>query len=301
MEGSLNRLVNTSKHILRLLFDKNLHVNEIIRQTSPDRSYIISTVKTLEREGLIAQNKRTKKGKEIVKQLTELGREIAEIIKSIQLCYESCDGLKREARKHPLDFTLIKKSPDSYLVHLQNMEPEGKNRIGIAILDHAVADCVRDFVIFKYLSLSRKYNIKKTTNHILEQIISDATRRQMDAIMKGIAWTADPSELIADFGEHATKIANLPEKMWRYGLLSNKFSGKEKAKEALLSVLPMLKSERESILQGIGRVDALTELEKQIRQLNLKLSLEEGKPYPKEDPSERELDALYEKIRKVLS
>jgi hypothetical protein len=78
------------------------------------------------------------------------------------------------------------------------MEPDGKNRIGIAILNHATADYVRDFVIFKYLSLSRTYDVrrKKITSQILQQILSDATRRQMDAIMKGLAWTADPSEFI---------------------------------------------------------------------------------------------------------
>jgi hypothetical protein len=153
------------------------------------------------------------------------------------------------------------------------MEPDGKNRIGIATLTHAAANYVRDFVI--EISLSRKYDVrkKKTTRQILEQIISDTTRRQMDAIMEGIAWTADPSELIAEFNEHATKITKLPEKMWRYGLLNNKFTGKEKAKGALLSVLPMLKSQRKSILQSIDHVDAITEMQKQIRELKLQLDL----------------------------
>jgi DNA-binding HxlR family transcriptional regulator len=299
MEGSLNRLVDTSMHILRLLYEGGANVNQIIKQTSSDRTYIINVIRTLRQEGLISETLHGPQKK--IQNLTELGREVAEIIKSTQSCYESCDGLKREAKT--LDFVLVEKSPEKYSAHLQNMEPDGMNRIGIAILDHAAADYVRDFVIFKYLSLSRKYNVrkKKTTSHILEQIISDATWRQMDAIMKGIAWTADPSELIEEFGEHATKIAHLPEKMWRYGLLSNKFSGKEKAKEALLSVLPMLKSERESILESIGQADRLTKLGKEVRELAFKLGLEGDKPYPKKDPSERELEAIYQKIQKALS
>jgi hypothetical protein len=170
-------------------------------------------------------------------------------------------------------------------------------------LNHAAADYVRDFVIFKYLLLSRKYDVrkKKITSQILEQIISDATRRQMDAIMKGIVWTADPSQFIADFGEHATKIANLPEKMQRYGLLSNNFSRREKAKEVLLSVLPMLKSERKSILESIDMNDKLIDLNKELRQVKFKLKLGKYESYPKEDLSEREFKALYEEIRKALS
>jgi DNA-binding PadR family transcriptional regulator len=281
-----------------LLYEDGTNVNQIIKQTSSDRTYVINVIKTLQEEGLISETLHGQQRK--IQNLTELGREVAEIINSVQSCYQLCGRLKHD---YPLDFRLLKIPSEKYLVRLQNMEPDGKNRIGIAILNHMAADYVRDFVIFKYLSLSRKYDVrkKKTTSQILEQIISDATRRQMDAIMKGLAWTADPSEFIADFGEHATKIAKLPEKMWRYGLLSNKFSGKEKAKEAFLSVLPMLKSERESILQSIGRIDALATMEKRIRQLNLKLSLAKGEPYPKEDPSEREFDALYEEIRKALS
>jgi DNA-binding MarR family transcriptional regulator len=306
MEGSLDRLVNTSKHILRLLYDGSTNANQIIKQTSSDRSYVFNVIKTLQEEGLISEstNPEIHKQKK-TKNLTELGREIAEIIKSVQSCYELCDGLKHDCKKdgHPLDFKLIPVSPDKYLISVQNMETGGKNLIGIAILNHAAADYVRDFVIFKYLLLSRKYDVrkKKITSQILEQIISDATKRQMDAIMKGIVWTADPSQFIADFGEHATKITNLPEKMRRYGLLSNKFSRKEKAKEVLLSVLPMLRSERESILESIGEVNAITEMQKQIHELKFEIDLEEGKPYRKEDPTERERDALYQEIRKALS
>jgi hypothetical protein len=140
---------------------------------SSELAYVINVIKTLQEEELIYE---TPHGPQIkIQNLTELGREVAEIIKSVQSCYELCDGLKHD---HPLDFRLIKISPEKYLVRLQNMEPDGKNRIGIAILNHAAADYVRDFVIFKYLSLSRKYDVrkKKTTSQILEQIISDATR-----------------------------------------------------------------------------------------------------------------------------
>jgi DNA-binding PadR family transcriptional regulator len=299
-KGSINRLIGTSKHILGLLSKGDTNVNQIIKQTSSDRTYVINVIKSLQQEGLVSERVEGALKKKI-QSLTELGLEIAKILKSVQSCYELCDKLNQE--KKILDFKLIPVAPEKYLIHLQNMEPDGKNTIGISILNYVVADYVRDFVIFKYVNLLTKKNVrkKKITSQIFEQIISDATKRQMDAIRKGIMWTADPSRFIVDFGEHATNIANLPEKMWRYGLLSNKFSGKEKAKQALLSVLPMLKSERESILASIGHVETLTEMQKQIRELKLKLDLEEDKPYPKEDPTERERNALYQEIRKTLS
>jgi hypothetical protein len=192
------------------------------------------------------------------------------------------------------------------------LEPEGKNvdiqkrAIGMAILDYTAADYVRDFVILDTFH-SRKYNVKKITNDILEQITSEATKRQMDAIMNGIGWIdiADPSGLIAEFGEHATRIARLPEKMRNYGLLNNNFSGKEKAKEALLSVIPMLKSERESILQSIDdnnkQLGSLEALEEKMNELNRRLGLEKDRSRPKKDPSELEVNALYQEIRKALS
>ena len=63
----------------------------------------------------------------------------------------------------------------------------------------------------------------------------------------------------------------------------------------------MLRSERESILESIGEVNAITEMQKQIHELKFEIDLEEGKPYRKEDPTERERDALYQEIRKALS
>ncbi|MFL6455614.1 MAG: hypothetical protein ACJ71G_01440, partial [Nitrososphaeraceae archaeon] len=86
---------------------------------------------------------------------------------------------------------------------------------------------------------------------------------------------------------------------------------REKAKEVLLSVLPMLKSERKSILENLvihnkrildkRTVDTLDVLQEQVDYLNAKMGLKEEKPHPKEDPSEQEVKALYEEIRKALS
>jgi DNA-binding HxlR family transcriptional regulator len=83
-----NRLLETSKKILCLLFDKSMHVNEIIRQTSPDRTYIITTIRLLERGQLITRNKRVRRGKKVMMQLTEVGRELVDILRSLKI--EGC-------------------------------------------------------------------------------------------------------------------------------------------------------------------------------------------------------------------
>ena len=44
-----DRLVMTSIKILSSLYNKNMFVNEIIEQTSSDRSFVIKTLRTLEK------------------------------------------------------------------------------------------------------------------------------------------------------------------------------------------------------------------------------------------------------------
>jgi hypothetical protein len=69
-------------------------------------------------------------------------------------------------------------------------------------------------------------------------------------------------------------------------------------------------SERKSILENLDInkrildkdiVDKIDVLQEKFNQLSVKLGLDEGKPYPKEDPLEREVEGLYETIRKALS
>jgi hypothetical protein len=80
-----NRLVFDSIHILHLLLDKNLHYNEIIRQTSSDRSHVDNVIDTLEARQLIMEykiSKQERKRQKIHSQakimtITKLGREIA--------------------------------------------------------------------------------------------------------------------------------------------------------------------------------------------------------------------------------
>ncbi len=107
-----NRLVSTCINVLRLLLDKNLHYNEIIRQTSPDRSpdrtHLNYAIEELERGELIMEyriSKHERKRQKIhsqwkIMKITDLGREIADIANSIELYKESHAKLLQRIRKY---------------------------------------------------------------------------------------------------------------------------------------------------------------------------------------------------------
>jgi polyhydroxyalkanoate synthesis regulator phasin len=111
----------------------------------------------------------------------------------------------------------------------------------------------------------------------------------------------DPSKSIDEFIEYAKRIAELPKKMVRYGLLDNKSISKEEAKGVLLSVLPMLKSQKQSIEENRRHQKQLSEdLDKKIYEVKAKLSMPD-ELYPEDSPNQQEAKALYEEILKALS
>ena len=170
---------------------------------------------------------------------------------------------------------------------------------GIAILEYETADYIKDLVIFRCSSLlPRRFEIKPFTRLILKYIIMSTTELQIYTMLDNIEQIHDPSKSIDEFIEHAKRIAELPKKMVRYGLLDNKSISKE-AKGVLLSVLPMLKSQKQSIQENKRHQKQLLEdLDKKIHEVKAKLSM----PDPGEDnPNQQEAKALYEEILKVLS
>jgi DNA-binding HxlR family transcriptional regulator len=100
---NINRLVETSIKILRLLLDKSLHYNEIIRQTSPDRTHVDNAIYVLERGQLIMEykiSKRERKQQKIhsqtkIMQITDLGRELIDILVSLEQYKKAYYELKK--------------------------------------------------------------------------------------------------------------------------------------------------------------------------------------------------------------
>ena len=90
-----DRLVTTSIIILSLIYKKNMFVNEIIEQTSSDRSFVIKTLRTLEKGRFITSiNSKSHKQKK-VKQLSQLGQELANLVNSIQNFNKEYDRLRQ--------------------------------------------------------------------------------------------------------------------------------------------------------------------------------------------------------------
>ena len=75
-----DRLVITSIKILSSMYKKNMFVNEIIEQTSSDRSFVIKTLRTLEKGRFIESIKSKSHKQKKVKQLSQLGQELANLI-----------------------------------------------------------------------------------------------------------------------------------------------------------------------------------------------------------------------------
>ena len=83
----------TSIKILSSLYKKNMFVNEIIDQTSSDRSFVIKTLRTLEKGRFITSIKSKSHKQKKVKQLSQLGQELANLVISIQNFNEEYDRL----------------------------------------------------------------------------------------------------------------------------------------------------------------------------------------------------------------
>jgi hypothetical protein len=80
-----DRLVNSSVQILRLLPPSGLHTNEIIRQTSPDRTHIIEAIRFLETGQLIEvkNEKNWKFGQKKMITPTSLGFELRTLMEDL--------------------------------------------------------------------------------------------------------------------------------------------------------------------------------------------------------------------------
>lgn len=78
------RLVNTSIGILRMLPPSGLHINQIIRQTSPDRSHVIEAKEYLKKGRLVQESKKNwKVGQKKSLVLTGLGFEIKTLMEDL--------------------------------------------------------------------------------------------------------------------------------------------------------------------------------------------------------------------------
>jgi hypothetical protein len=99
-----DRLVNTSIQILSLLPRSGLHINEIIRQTSPDRSHVIKAKEYLKKGRLIQETEKNwKVGQKKSLILTGLGFEIKTLMDDLDR-YDNAYSRFTQIRKQFSDF-----------------------------------------------------------------------------------------------------------------------------------------------------------------------------------------------------
>jgi hypothetical protein len=173
---------------------------------------------------------------------------------------------------------------------------------GIAILEYETAKYIKDLAIFRCFSLVRRFKIYgSVTRLILNQIIMSTAQLQANVVLSNIQELHDTSKLIDEFTEDARRITELPEKIVRYGLLNDKSTSKQ-VKGVLLSVLPILKSQKESIQENRRHQKRLWEdLDKKIYEVKAKLSMPD-ELYPEEDSrNQQEVKEIYEEIISALS
>ncbi len=281
MEGSENRLVTTCKDILRLLLHAGTNVNQIVRQTSSDRTYVLNVIKILQQEGLISESGDPEHSQKKIKNLTAFGREIAELVKSIDQYSKSWNKLEQSMKRY---FNAVR-SNKTELNQLKICS------IGIAILEYETADYIKDFAIFTYSSIFRSFghmshrldpesgqyihlqSLPKTTNLILKQIIRSVTDRQIDTMLN------NPLELIDEFNEYSLRVTELSEKMAHYGILNNEFISKE-AKDVLLSAAFILRSQKPNIQSHMTSKSRIWEVAEEIKRLKAHMK---KMPAPKEE------------------
>ena len=299
MEGSVNRLVTISKDILRLLLGAGTNVNQIVRQTSSDRTYVLNVIKILEQEGLVSESTDPKHKQKKIKNLTAFGLEIAELVKSIDQYSKSWNKLEQSMERY---FNAVR----SKKTELNRLKFRS---IGIAILEYETADYIKDFAIFTYSSIFRSFghmshtldpesgqythlrSLPNTTRLILNQIIRSIIDRQIDTMLN------NPLELIDEFNEYSLRITELCEKMVDHDILNNEFISKE-AKDVLLSAAFILRSQKPHIKSHMDFKNSFWQLEKELNSLKAVVN---KMPEPKEDPKKLAVKAFYKEILKALS
>lgn len=259
-----SRLVDTSMTILRLLLHNSINVNSIIKQTSSDRSYVSKVIKTLQKEDIIEETKSPTHKQKKIKQLTRVGRELAETIDSVDQYNEWYNKLRKK-RKEIFDRPYFRHSEDVLRRILRNKgwTEEQINSFnncasGVSLLEYVSAGYIKDALVFKYASILQDHNLHNTGKAILNKIIMDIISNQLTVLLDDLEGE-DPSPILRNVykdgkGDSRTDIIlYFPEKMAEYSVLNNSSINKE-AKEVLRSIFSLFELGSDDIAKPIEKV-----------------------------------------------
>jgi DNA-binding MarR family transcriptional regulator len=193
-----------------------MHVNEIIRQTSPDRTHIIATIKILERGQLITRHKRIRRGKKVMMQLTEVGQELVDISRSLKQWKEA--------------FLELNKAYEEKI-------PDGNYKVTYVM--HTSETRIVDAIICRSLQL-HKFHLHEIAKSILYDVIKDAAAFQLSLILEGLNIGSDIQEDL--LGNINDSRSDFPKVIYK------------EVKDALISQVSLLKPSRGIIEEYIKSI-----------------------------------------------
>jgi DNA-binding transcriptional regulator GbsR (MarR family) len=184
-----DRLVQICIRILGLISDKNLSVNEIIRQTSSDRSHVIEAIKKLEGAALVVENKAREHKQKRIKRLSELGREFKHFMADIEKYNEAFIRFEK-SREENFD-TLEKSEIQTNSGILRNRgwtEEEVRLREktwdGIYMMRGIFEKNIFNALVSRYSVLAAEIGDNEVAKDILAKIVTDEVAHQLLIIQR---------------------------------------------------------------------------------------------------------------------
>jgi DNA-binding HxlR family transcriptional regulator len=276
MKGTKNRLVDTSIHILRLLSKGQTNVNEIIRQTSSDRTYIITLIKTLQREKLIERVQTPAKQVKILS-LSNLGRELVDLLDNI-IQYNKSYSELRKTTKESLDIIYsdendLKSKLTSKGWNEQDIDHYTYYLTNSASLQYECHSKFINVLGIRYGTIISEFKPGKTARIILDEIMSEAFSGQFSLMLEYLFDSNNP------YFPAIKKLFASLEDLLEY---SNKFIDRE-TKNIVKSLFSLLDPPNKHIVN-------------ELETLKGTLRLLEKKNY---DSTEEELKAAADRIRRL--
>jgi hypothetical protein len=183
-----DRLLSVSTTILRLIYGKKLWVNEIIKQTSPDRTYVIQALETMENARLLTQGPR-RIGQKRALELTSLGNEIASLyfdLDNYMKCYHEIYKFRRDNFVKYEDRNTLEKILKSRHWDEDDIARYNELQSSLSVYEMNFFDNMLDVVHLRSLKILTTYkiNIQSKRNDII-RILLEAVSHKVIAFVYG--------------------------------------------------------------------------------------------------------------------
>jgi DNA-binding HxlR family transcriptional regulator len=249
-----NKPVSTYLAILRSIEPSRLNVNKIYRQTGLSfKQAVTQAIKELEKDGLVTRIKNKTHTQMEYIQLTELGRELADIAMSFEQYKKSLVELvNKESEQFDIPKSINQDSLKSMLKNRGWSEEEifwyEESESGVSYVMFTCDGDIIDILLKRYALRLYKFNISTIARAIMDSVLIDATRLRLSYVLENIEYYRSkgiqPYTEIAD--QELSNIAGITYSFPRVIY--------EQVKNALISYLLLLKPPKELIIDKIQKV-----------------------------------------------